>query len=186
VNANRWTRRAVLALGSNVGNRFEFLQAAVDMLVEAPGVEIVAVSPVYETAPVGGPADQDLYLNAVIVADTTLSAPALLERCLAIERACGRRRTMRWDPRTLDIDMITYGEEVRTDEKLTLPHPRASERPFVLVPWLSVDAAAVLPGIGRIADLPGASRDEDIVQRSDLSLHVPPGAPDQGLKVEQL
>lgn len=185
MTGNRGTRRAVLALGSNVGDRVEFLQAAVEMLAEAPIVEVVAVSPVYETAPVGGPAGQNPYLNAVIVVDTTLSAPALLERCLAVERAYGRRRTVRWGARTLDIDLIAYGDETRTADELTLPHPRAHERPFVLVPWLSVDADAALPGVGRIADLPGANRHEGIVRRSDVSLHVPSGAHDQGPKVEQ-
>jgi 2-amino-4-hydroxy-6-hydroxymethyldihydropteridine diphosphokinase len=159
-------QRAVLALGSNLGDRLGMLQAALDALGKMPGVQVVAVSGVYETAPVGGPPGQDPYLNAVILVDTTLLASVLLERCLAVEGALGRHRTERWGPRTLDIDVITYDDQVSADEALTLPHPRAYERAFVLVPWLSVDQGATLPGRGRVAELAAA-------RRTDLRLHVP-------------
>ena len=165
--------RAVLALGSNLGDSYEILQAAVDTLVDAPGIELVAVSPVYETTPVGGPPGQESYLNAVVLVDTALSARSLLERCLAVEQAYGRRRAERWGPRTLDIDVITYDDETTADPTLTLPHPRAHERPFVLVPWLAVDADATLPGFGRVADLPAAATRDGVARRNDLPLSVP-------------
>jgi 2-amino-4-hydroxy-6-hydroxymethyldihydropteridine diphosphokinase len=163
----------VLALGSNLGDRLGMLQGAVDALAQVTGVDVVAVSEVYETAPVGGPPGQDRYLNAVILVDTTLPASVLLEHCLAVEAAFGRRRTERWGPRTLDIDVITYDDQVSADETLTLPHPRAHERAFVLVPWLSVDHAAALPGRGRVAELAAAHRTDGVGERTDLRLHMP-------------
>ena len=167
-------QRAVLALGSNLGDRLRMLQGGVDTLAKVPGVEVVAVSGVYETAPVGGPPGQDPYLNAVIAVDTTLPATVLLECCLAVEGQFGRRRTQRWGPRTLDIDVITYDDQVSADQTLTLPHPRASERAFVLVPWLSLDPGATLPGRGRVAELRAARRRPDsVVLRNDLRLQVP-------------
>lgn len=170
---SRAPQRAVLALGSNLGDRLGMLQGALDALGKMPGVDVVAVSGVYETAPVGGPPGQDPYLNAVILVDTRLSASVLLERCLAVEGALGRHRTERWGPRTLDIDVITYDDQVSADEALTLPHPRAYERAFVLVPWLSVDQGATLPGRGRVAELAAARRTDSVVARTDLRLHVP-------------
>jgi 2-amino-4-hydroxy-6-hydroxymethyldihydropteridine diphosphokinase len=170
---SRAPQRAVLALGSNLGDRLGMLQGALDALGKMPGVEVVAVSGVYETAPVGGPPGQDPYLNAVILVDTTLLASVLLERCLAVEGALGRHRTERWGPRTLDIDVITYDDQVSADEALTLPHPRAYERAFVLVPWLSVDQGATLPGRGRVAELAAARCTDSVVARTDLRLHVP-------------
>jgi 2-amino-4-hydroxy-6-hydroxymethyldihydropteridine diphosphokinase len=170
---SRAPQRAVLALGSNLGDRLGMLQGALDALGKMPGVDVVAVSGVYETAPVGGPPGQDPYLNAVILVDTTLPASVLLERCLAVEGAFGRCRTERWGPRTLDIDVITYDDQVSADEALTLPHPRAYERAFVLVPWLAVDQGATLPGRGRVAELAAARRTDSVVTRTDLRLHVP-------------
>ncbi len=163
---------AVLALGSNLGDRYETLQAAIDTLVDAPGIKVVAVSPVYETAPVGGPPGQDRYLNAVVLVHSALSARMLLERCLAVEQAHGRRRGERWGPRTLDIDLITYDDEISADPAVTLPHPRAHERSFVLVPWLAVEPDASLPGRGRVTDLRAAGHDA-LVRRDDLPLHAP-------------
>jgi 2-amino-4-hydroxy-6-hydroxymethyldihydropteridine diphosphokinase len=142
----------VLALGSNLGDRLASLQRGVDVLCAAPGLFGVEVSPVYETAPVGGP-DQPDYLNAVLVATTTLSARAVLSRSQEAESALGRVRAQRWGPRTLDVDVIVYGAEVSDDPELTLPHPRAHERAFVLAPWHDVDPGAVIPGRGPVADL---------------------------------
>src|SRR5262245_3182163 len=174
-DVSRAWQRAVLALGSNLGDRHGMLQGGVDALAKVPGVDVVAVSGVYETAPVGGPPGQDPYLNAVIVVDTTLPASVLLERCLAVEALFGRRRTERWGPRTLDIDVITYDDQVSADETLTLPHPRASERAFVLLPWLSIDQGATLPGLGRVAELAAARRPDGVVMQTDLRLEVPDG-----------
>lgn len=142
----------VLALGSNLGDRLANLQGGVDALCARPGLLDVQVSPVYETAPVGGPAQPD-YLNAVLVATTTLSAQAVLDRSQEAEGALGRVRGQRWGPRTLDVDVIVYGTEVSDDPELTLPHPRAHERAFVLAPWHDVDPGAVIPRRGRVADL---------------------------------
>jgi dihydroneopterin aldolase / 2-amino-4-hydroxy-6-hydroxymethyldihydropteridine diphosphokinase len=155
-------RRTVLALGSNLGDRLATLQGGVDALlgpgepgssVPGPsGLALVALSPVYETVPVGGP-PQPEYLNAVLIAETTLPATALLRRGQAVEAAFGRVREEVWGPRTLDVDVIVYGDVVSDDPELTLPHPRAWERAFVLAPWLDTDPEAEIPGRGRVAGL---------------------------------
>ncbi|WP_283139259.1 2-amino-4-hydroxy-6-hydroxymethyldihydropteridine diphosphokinase [Rhizohabitans arisaemae] len=163
---------AVLALGSNVGDSFETLQGAVDVLFDAPGLDFVAVSPVYETAPVGGPDGQRPYLNAVVVAETVLAAMTLLERAQGAEAAFARVRGERWGPRTLDVDIIVFDDVISHDEELTLPHPRAHERAFVLTPWYDVEPAAVLPGHGPIADLL-ARLDQSGVRQLDLLLQPP-------------
>ena len=142
----------MLALGSNLGDRLATLQGAVDALLDLPGLTLVALSPVYETVPVGGP-PQPEYLNAVLIADTTLPAADLLRRCQAVEASFGRVRQEAWGPRTLDVDVIVYGDVVSDDRELTLPHPRAQERAFVLAPWLDADPDAEIPGQGRVAAL---------------------------------
>jgi 2-amino-4-hydroxy-6-hydroxymethyldihydropteridine diphosphokinase len=162
----------VLALGSNLGDRLANLQGGVDALCAGPGLDDVAVSPVYETAPVGGPAQPD-YLNAVLVAATTLPARAVLDRGQAAESALRRARGQRWGPRTLDVDVIVYGDEVSDDPELTLPHPRAHERAFVLTPWHDVDPGAVIPGQGRIADLLAAVGTAGVRLRRDARLRPP-------------
>jgi 2-amino-4-hydroxy-6-hydroxymethyldihydropteridine diphosphokinase len=162
----------VLALGSNLGDRLASLQGGVDALCARPGLSGVQVSPVYETAPVGGPAQPE-YLNAVLVAATTLSARAVLDRCQEAENALGRVRTERWGPRTLDVDVIVYGTEVSDDPELTLPHPRAHERAFVLAPWHDVDPGAVIPGRGRVADLLAAVSTADVRLCPDATLRRP-------------
>ena len=134
--------RAAVALGSNLGNRLEHLDAGVDGL-RSLGT-IVAESPVYETAPVGGP-DQDPYLNAVVVVETDLAAPELLKGMLEIERSRGRERVEKWGPRTLDLDLLLYGSETIDLPGLTVPHPRMTQRRFVLDPLLDVWPDAVLP-----------------------------------------
>jgi dihydroneopterin aldolase/2-amino-4-hydroxy-6-hydroxymethyldihydropteridine diphosphokinase len=116
------------------------------------GLALVALSPVYETVPVGGP-PQPEYLNAVLIAETTLPAMALLRRGQAVEAAFGRVRQEVWGPRTLDVDVIVYGDVVSDDPELRLPHPRAAERAFVLAPWLDADPDAEIPGQGRVAEL---------------------------------
>lgn len=146
------SRQVVLALGSNIGDRLAVLQAGVDHLAAAPGLRLLAVSAIFETTPVGGP-DQPDYLNAVLLADSELSARSILDHCQAAERALGRVRKERWGPRTLDVDLIACDDEVSSDPVLTLPHPRAHERAFVLAPWLDVDPQAHLVGFGMVADL---------------------------------
>lgn len=145
-------RRVVCALGSNQGDSLGLLRRAVQMLADLPGLRVTRVSAVYRTAPVGGPEQPD-YLNAVVIGETDLPARTLLARAQEIERALGRVRLERWGPRTLDIDLIVVGDLELDTPDLTLPHPRAHERAFVLVPWLEADPDAVLPGRGCVADL---------------------------------
>ncbi len=140
--------RVVLSLGSNVGDRLGHLQGAVDALRPF----LLAVSPVYETDPVG-PVPQADYLNAVVIAQDSGDAGGWLDRSQALERAAGRVRIQRWGPRTLDVDLIVVADLISADAALTLPHPRAYERAFVLVPWLDIDPDAVLPGHGAVRDL---------------------------------
>jgi dihydroneopterin aldolase/2-amino-4-hydroxy-6-hydroxymethyldihydropteridine diphosphokinase len=137
---------AVLALGTNLGDREGILRAAVAELDEVAGVRVDAVSPVVETDPVGGP-DQPDYLNAVVLLTTRLAAGDLLAVCQRIEAGHGRERSVRWGPRTLDIDLIRYGDLLSDDPALELPHPRAGQRAFVLAPWLAVDPQAWLPSL---------------------------------------
>lgn len=146
------SHRAVVALGSNVGDSIATLQGAVDALAASPGIHVVAVSSAYRTAPVGGPEQGD-FVNAVLLAETTLGARELLANCQEIETAFHRVREVRWGPRTLDIDLIDFDGVVDDDPVLTLPHPRAAERAFVCVPWSEVDPDAVVPGRGRVVDL---------------------------------
>ena len=125
--------RAYLAIGSNLGDRLGFLRGAVTGLAAMPGIEITAVSHVYETAPVGGP-DQGPYLNAVVALDTELSAAELLVVSRTLEAEAGRVRDERWGARTLDVDVLLVGDERVDSEVLTVPHPRMWERGFVLAP----------------------------------------------------
>ena len=164
-------RSAVLALGSNLGERRDILQGCVDAIAGIPEVQVMAVSPVYETVPVGGPPQPD-YLNAVILARTTLPSRSLLDRLHEVEAAFDRVREVRWGPRTLDIDIITVDDEVSTDSELTLPHPRAHERAFVLAPWHDVDPDAVLSGHGPVAALLAAT-DQSGIRRSPGKLTIP-------------
>ncbi|TMR12324.1 2-amino-4-hydroxy-6-hydroxymethyldihydropteridine diphosphokinase [Nonomuraea turkmeniaca] len=165
--------KAVLALGSNLGNRFQILQGAVDVLFDAPDLEFVKASPVYETDPVGGPPGQDPYLNAVVVAETTLEPRALLERALSVENAFGRERGEHWGPRTLDVDLIVVGDTVCDEPDLTLPHPRAHERAFVLVPWAEADPQGTVPGHGRVCELLEGLDQQGVRLRADLTLQRP-------------
>lgn len=163
-------RPVVLALGSNLGDRRDILQGCVDAIAGIPEVQLTAVSPVYETVPVGGPPQPD-YLNAVLLARTTLPSRVLLDQLHQVEAAFSRVREVRWGPRTLDIDIITVDSEVCMDPALTLPHPRAHERAFVLAPWHDVDPDAVLAGHGAVADLLAAT-DTTGIRRSQTVLYV--------------
>ena len=164
-------RQAVLSLGSNLGERFRTLQGAVHTFADTPDVTVVAVSPVYETHPVDAPDESPLFLNAVVLADTTLPVHTLLERCRAVEDAFGRDRSApRNAPRTLDVDLVVVGERVAEDPDLVLPHPRAHERAFVLRPWLDVDPNAEIPGRGRASDLLTRVDQSGITRRDDLTL----------------
>jgi 2-amino-4-hydroxy-6-hydroxymethyldihydropteridine diphosphokinase len=172
--------RVVFSLGSNLGDRLDNIQEAVDALFDAPGLDFVALSPVYETAPYAPPGEtipeQDDYLNVVLVADTRLPPENLLERVLNIENSMQRVREVRWGPRTLDIDIVMFGNITMDDPDLTLPHPRAHERAFVLVPWADIEPDVLLPGHGRVGDLAAAKQSEAataVRRRDDLSLQPP-------------
>jgi 2-amino-4-hydroxy-6-hydroxymethyldihydropteridine diphosphokinase len=152
----------------------ETLQGAVDALEDTPGVRVKAVSPVYETEPWGvEPGSQPSYFNAVVVVKTTLPPSSLLERAHAIEEAFHRVRDERWGPRTIDVDIVSYADVVCEDPRLTLPHPRAHERAFVLAPWHDVDPDAQLPGHGPVAGLLTAVTRAGVAPRADLELHLP-------------
>ncbi len=158
----------MLSIGSNVGDRLAALGCAVDAFRPS----LVAVSPVYETAP-WGPVPQDDYLNAVLVVRDAALAPAdWLARAQAAERSAGRTRDVRWGPRTLDVDVVGVDGVTSADPVLTLPHPRAAERAFVLVPWLAACPAAVLGGRA-VAELVAALPSDEVAgvrPRPDLIL----------------
>jgi 2-amino-4-hydroxy-6-hydroxymethyldihydropteridine diphosphokinase len=167
-------KRAVISLGSSLGNRLETLQGAVDALEDTPGLRVKAVSPVYETEPWGvEQGTQPTYFNAIVVVKTTLPPSSLLERAQAVEEAFHRVREERWGPRTLDVDIVAYAEMTSDDPMLTLPHPRAHERAFVLVPWYDVEPEAQLPGHGPVARLLEAIPREGVLLRVDLELRLP-------------
>jgi 2-amino-4-hydroxy-6-hydroxymethyldihydropteridine diphosphokinase len=164
-------RRCVLAIGSNLGERMNNLQGAISSLADTPEVWLTEVSPVYETTPVGGPSDARNFLNAVVLADTTLSAQTLLDRALAIEDAYGRERVEeRGAPRTLDVDLIVVGDRRSDTDELALPHPRAHERAFVLAPWNDVDPHAELLDHGPVAELLEKADQDGVTRRDDLTL----------------
>jgi 2-amino-4-hydroxy-6-hydroxymethyldihydropteridine diphosphokinase len=144
---------AVIALGSNLGDRAETLRAARDALAALPLTDDVRVSGAIETVavtPSGEDADAPRYLNAVALVRTRLAPSVLLAALHAIEARHGRERRERWGDRTLDLDLVSYGRVRSDDPSLRLPHPRAAEREFVLVPWLEVDPDAELPGVGSV------------------------------------
>jgi 2-amino-4-hydroxy-6-hydroxymethyldihydropteridine diphosphokinase len=142
--------KAVISLGANIGEPRANLDLAIDLLREA--TEVLAVSSYLQTKPVGGPEQPD-YLNAVVIIESDLPAKDLLALLNGIETAMGRTREVHWGPRVIDLDLIQYGGLLVKDEKLTLPHPRAHERRFVLAPWFEIDPEAVLLTHGRISDL---------------------------------
>lgn len=150
---------AVIAFGANQGDRAATLLAAARELAETDGVELTTMSSLHESVAVkldGPDPDAPAYLNAVGLIRTTLTPEALLAVLHEIESDHGRVREERWGDRTLDLDIVDFAGMTRDRDGLTLPHPRAFERDFVLRPWLEVDPDAVLPGHGRVADLVGA------------------------------
>jgi 2-amino-4-hydroxy-6-hydroxymethyldihydropteridine diphosphokinase len=155
--------RAVLSLGGNLGDRAATLRHAIETLT---GCGLIARSVLYETPP-WGPVEQPRYLNAIAVVRGDRDAAGWLTLAHELEQAAGRTREVRWGARTLDVDVVTVtGDDgtpvVSDDPELTLPHPRAHERAFVLVPWLALDPAATLPGRGRVEDLVAALPADDV------------------------
>jgi len=154
---------AVLAIGGNIGDVEYTLARAIEDLSRVDGVKIAVVSPLVATKPVGGPPQPD-FLNAVVKIETTLSARSLLHICQGIEMIHGRERSVKDGPRTLDIDLIVYGDLVASALDLVLPHVGANQRAFVLTPWAAIEPDAVLPASdgsagGRVADLAAAAPD---------------------------
>jgi 2-amino-4-hydroxy-6-hydroxymethyldihydropteridine diphosphokinase len=155
---------AVVAFGSNLGDREATIRAALDDLARTPEIRVDAVSPLIETAALrvnGVDKDAPRYLNGVALISTALEPHALLDELQRIEDANGRVRLERWGDRTLDLDLIAMGDRRIEDDRLTLPHPRAAEREFVLAPWLDVDPDAELPGLGRVDALLAGLRASD-------------------------
>jgi len=142
--------KVVIALGSNIGDTNSHLHHAIEELGKV--VTITQVSSFYRTAPVGGPA-QDDFLNAVLIAESDLDPLDILVAMQEIETLAGRTRDIHWGPRTLDLDLISYGDAIIAEPHLELPHPRAHERAFVLEPWLEIDPEGELAGKGNIKDL---------------------------------
>ncbi|MDA3624790.1 2-amino-4-hydroxy-6-hydroxymethyldihydropteridine diphosphokinase [Saccharopolyspora oryzae] len=161
--------RAVLSLGSNLGDRLSFLKLAVDGFADV----LVAASPVYETAP-WGVTDQPDFLNAVLVVESPeFDEWGWLRRGQQLEQQAERRREQRWGPRTLDVDVVTVDGVRSEDPELLLPHPGTPSRATVLIPWLAIDPDAELPGHGRVAELLKALPDDEIADvhlREDLTL----------------
>ena len=142
--------RAYVGLGANLGPREVTLLRAVDLLAAVDGVEVVAVSQLRETDPVGI-VDQPPFLNGAVAIDTSLAPRALLDVLLETERALGRVRAERWGPRTIDLDLLVYGDQIVDEPGLRVPHPRLAERRFALEPLADLDPALEIPGLGSVA-----------------------------------
>jgi len=162
--------KVVFSLGSNVGDSLEILQGAVTQIAATPDVIPVDVSSVYLTDPIGEVQDQPDFYNLVLVCETTLEPATILDRVAAIEEAFGRTRDIPGGPRTLDIDIIMVGKRERISDDLVLPHPRAHERAFVLVPWLEIDPLGELAGHGKLTelieqvDLTGVHKTDEVIE----------------------
>jgi len=151
---------AYLGLGSNLGNRLAFLRGGRDTLITHSEIELVVASGVYETAALGGPPDSPPFLNAVLQINTTLDAYALLDVCHAAEADFGRSRLGRWAPRTLDVDLLFFADEVVAEERLTLPHPELQKRAFVLAPLAEIAPEFMHPVLQKsVAELAAANSD---------------------------
>lgn len=170
--------RAAIGLGSNLGQPRGHLARALAALARVPGIRIIDVSPLYATAPVGGPVQRD-YLNLVAIVDTSLAPRALLAQLHAIERRAGRRRdpaAPRNAPRTLDLDLLLYGRRRARHHELALPHPRMHERAFVLRPLADVAPAAMIPGRGLAKRFLAAARGQRIA-RAGVLVRLQPSRP---------
>ena len=139
----------LIALGSNLGDRLANLQYGVSGLAAADGLDITSISGLYETAPVGGPDNQGPYYNAALLAETTLEPAAVLAMLHRLEADRERERVVHWGPRTLDLDLLVYGDVLSDEPTLELPHPRQHLRRFVLVPVCDVAPEMVHPRLGR-------------------------------------
>lgn len=145
--------RAYIGLGSNLDDPVFQIRQALEALAALPDCRWVAGSPLYRTAPLGGPPGQPDYINAVAALDTVLTPDTLLATLQDLETAHGRIRAERWGPRTLDLDLLLYGQQVSADPRLTLPHPRLHQRAFVLYPLYDLAPDLILPGHGPLSEL---------------------------------
>ncbi|MDE2409418.1 MAG: 2-amino-4-hydroxy-6-hydroxymethyldihydropteridine diphosphokinase [Actinomycetales bacterium] len=148
--------RVVIALGSNLGDRGEHIQSAAEQIGAIEGVKLVKLSGIMESfaiTPAGVDESKPKYLNAVALVDTSLKAKELLAALQNIENQHGRVRLEKWGSRTLDLDIIDFGGQIKAGKELLLPHPRAYQRAFVMVPWAQLDPEAILPGHGSVAEL---------------------------------
>jgi 2-amino-4-hydroxy-6-hydroxymethyldihydropteridine diphosphokinase len=155
--------RAVLAIGGNLGKRRKTIRSGLKALAATKGISKVLCSPLVESSAVtedGVDDSKPNYMNGVIQISTTLKPKELLTEIRRIETEHGRIRLERWGSRTLDIDIITYGDVIKATKELTIPHPRAFERAFVLVPWALLDHQAILPGYGKVAELAEPIKDQ--------------------------
>jgi len=163
--------KVVFSLGSNMGEPEEILRDSVQFLADTPDLILVDVSPVYQTKPVGE-VEQDDFLNLIVIAESTMEPLTILDRVHAIEEHFGRERVIVGGPRTLDIDLIVVGRH-GSQPGLDLPHPRAHERAFVLVPWLDVEPNAELGDFGPIGDLAEDLDLSGVVRRDDIVIEMP-------------
>jgi 2-amino-4-hydroxy-6-hydroxymethyldihydropteridine diphosphokinase len=153
--------RAFLSLGSNLGDRRAIIEGAVGRLDETAGVRMIRRSSFYETAPVGK-VDQPWFLNVVVEVETDLSANALLDAAHEVEDAFGRTRALRWGPRSLDVDILLYGEEIIQTDRLAVPHPEMTRRRFVIEPLLEIAPDLVLPDGRPVRDVLETVLDQDV------------------------
>ncbi len=161
---------AYIALGSNMGDRLDNLVKSLDLLFTEPGIKLLACSSIYETEPVGGPA-QGPFLNACLLAETGLTPVKLLKQMLAVEDKMKRVRFQRWGPRIIDLDLLVYADVVMNTPFLQLPHPRLTERDFVLIPLVEIAADLVIPGKSKSAGQILA----ELKTNNRVNLFCPPG-----------
>ncbi|HLR10449.1 MAG TPA: 2-amino-4-hydroxy-6-hydroxymethyldihydropteridine diphosphokinase [Sporosarcina sp.] len=152
---------AYLSIGSNIGDREQYLREAVEALHTSPNISVIQVSSIYETAPVGY-TDQADFLNIAVQLETTLAPEALLDVCQEIEQTLGRERIIRWGPRTVDLDILLYNQDNIEMERLLVPHPRMSERAFVLIPLLEIAPNSKNPINGKLFSEEAAVQDEGV------------------------
>lgn len=153
---------AYLSLGSNLGDREDYLKQALDLLKEIPEIKVTGKSSLYQTDPVGY-TEQDYFLNAVISISTTLSPQELLKKTQEIEGLLGRKRIIHWGPRTMDIDILLFNEEALQEPDLIIPHPEMQHRRFVLVPLAELDPGLMIPGLGRVGQVLESCQDSGMV-----------------------
>ena len=171
-SARRAWDRAYLGLGANEGDRLGALQRAIEALKGTEGVRVIAASPVYETEAHTPGEAQPPYLNAVLAIETRLPPDALLAHLHRIEGEAGRRRTRRWAPRPLDLDVLLFGDRALQEPHLTIPHPGLALRRFVLAPLADLAPDAAVPGLGSVRDLLAACRDPHAIARTHHVLAV--------------